>query len=379
MKYTMTSAILGVLLSVLSGFISAKGTFSDTHYIQLEQQQLITKIGFGSCADEDEDQPVWETIRASQPDVFLMIGDNQYADEWLERLGSGLTSEQSTSIIHQAYQKLAAKPGFTAFRQEVPLLGTWDDHDYGKNDGGSDFQFREESQQVFLDFFGFAKDAAIRTQKGIYHGRIVGPPGKRVQFIMLDTRYHRDPLVKKPKNSNRSGKFVPSSDETLQILGKEQWVWLEQQLRLPADVRIIASSIQVVAYQHGFESWGNFPAQRQKLYDLIAKTQANGVIFLSGDRHLMEVSVDTGQAGHKVPYAMWDFTSSGLVQETVKVREQNQFREGGVFRTTNFGQIEIDWGKTHDLDRLTFSGFNGEGELLLEQSIPLSELQVTAD
>ena len=42
---------------------------------------------------------------------------------------------------------------------------------------------------------------------------------------------------------------------------------------------------------------------------LIAETGASGVLFVSGDRHLMEISRDVTR---NAPYPLWDFTSSGL-------------------------------------------------------------------
>lgn len=49
------------------------------------------------------------------------------------------------------------------------------------------------------------------------------------QVIILDTRYHRDPM---------------SSDGT--ILGTTQWSWIEKEMKGPAtEITIIVSSIQV--------------------------------------------------------------------------------------------------------------------------------------
>ena len=81
------------------------------------------------------------------------------------------------------------------------------------------------------------------------------------------------------------------------MLGEDQWAWLEEQLRTPAEVRLIASSIQVVAEDHGWEKWMNFPHERERLYRLIRETRAEGVVFLSGDRHLAELSMMDGGGG----------------------------------------------------------------------------------
>ena len=81
------------------------------------------------------------------------------------------------------------------------------------------------------------------------------------------------------------------------MLGEDQWRWLAEQLRVPAEVRLLVSSIQVVAEDHGWEKWMNFPHERERLFKLIRETGAEGVIILSGDRHLAELSMMDGGVG----------------------------------------------------------------------------------
>ena len=95
------------------------------------------------------------------------------------------------------YARLAAMPGYQAAQVACPILATWDDHDYGVDDGGGEYPKKVESQQVFLDFFGDPEDSPRRKRQGVYDAEVFGPPGKRVQVILLDTRYFRSPLKKK--------------------------------------------------------------------------------------------------------------------------------------------------------------------------------------
>lgn len=68
------------------------------------------------------------------------------------------------------------------------------------------------------------------------------------------------------------------------ILGEAQWTWLEKQLQAPAQIRIIVSSIALVAEDCGYEKWMNFPHERQRLFDLLKKSQSTGVLVISGDQ-----------------------------------------------------------------------------------------------
>lgn len=290
-------------------------------------QEMIDVVAFGSCAKQNRPQPVWAHVLGHEPDLFLLIGDNVYADT------------EDEAKMRAAYAKLGAQPGFAKLRQAVPVLATWDDHDYGENDAGAEYPARAMSRRVFCDFFGIPEDDPRRKREGVYHAQTIGPEGRRVQIILLDTRYHRSPLKRGVQNGRKA--WVPDDDPAKTMLGAAQWQWLEAKLRQPAEVRIIASSIQVVAEQHRFEKWANLPHERRRLFDLIERTGAQGVVFISGDRHLAECSVDH-EAG---PYPMVDLTSSGLNEKGDRViDEPNRHRVGGpAVRTTNFGLIRIDW------------------------------------
>ena len=292
----------------------------------------VSRIVLGSCAREAKPQPFWRAIARRKPDLFLFIGDNIYADT------------DDPKVFRDKYQQLADKPGFDALRSSVPLLATWDDHDYGVNDGGKEFKAKAAAKSAFLDFFGGAFDAPVRSREGIYQARTFGPKDRRVQVILLDTRTFRDALEKR-NEEERKGGFGPykaTEDGNTTLLGEKQWAWLKAELEEPAKIRIVASSIQVVSGEHGYECWGNFPHERSKLFKLIKETGANGVVFVSGDRHLAELSCD--REFSERPYPMFDLTSSGLNQsEGGRYDEPNRHRSSGIIRQQNFGMIAIDW------------------------------------
>ena len=82
-------------------------------------------------------------------------------------------------------------------------------------------------------------------------------------------------------------------------------------LRQPAEIRLIVSSIQFAPEVHGGECWANMPHEQQRMMDVLKRTRAAGVIFLSGDRHWCEFSRMDGPTG----YPLWDFTSSSMTQK----------------------------------------------------------------
>lgn len=319
----------------------------------------VSRIAFGSCAQQDRPQPIWKAIVDANPQVFLFIGDNIYGDT------------EDMRVLRAKYAKLAAQKGFQLLRKQCPILATWDDHDYGVNDGGAEYPKREESQRIFLEFFGVPKSDPRWKRPGVYSARIYGPPDKRLQIILLDTRYFRSPLKRRPARAPGSGPYVPDPSPKKTLLGEAQWKWLEEQLRKPAELRIIASSIQVVPEDHGWEKWMNFPHERERLFRLIRETGAEGVLFISGDRHLAELSQMDGRVG----YPLYDLTSSGLNQGAKRWRplEVNRHRVATMAYGNNFGFIEVDWKRKDPLIRLQIR--DEVGDIFLQQKLPLSVLK----
>jgi alkaline phosphatase D len=325
-----------------------------------DDKLVLSRIAFGSCARQDKPQPIWGPIVATKPDIYLSLGDNIYGDT------------QDMAVMKKKYDMLAAIPGWQKLTKTCPILATWDDHDYGVNDGGADYPKKDESQQLFLDFFGVAKDSPRRKQKGVYHAETFGPPEKRVQVILLDTRYFRSPLKKKAvKPPFGEGPYEPSSDTKATMLGDAQWAWLEEQLKVPAKVRILVSSVQLVAQDHGWEKWHNFPHERERLFKLIKDTKAAGIVCVSGDRHLAELSMTDAGFG----YPLYDLTSSGLTEASQKWRklEVNRHRVATMNWGNNFGLITIDWARSDPLIRLQIR--DEDGEITINDKLPLSMLQ----
>jgi alkaline phosphatase D len=155
------------------------------------------------------------------------------------------------------------------------------------------------------------------------------------------------------------------------MLGERQWQWLERQLETPAEVRLIGSSVQVLADFPGWEGWSLFAHDQQRLIELIRRKRANGVVFLSGDMHYSELS----KLDVNVPYTFWDITSSGLT-EVWPAATPNANRASEVIREANFGLVEIDWQGAQTTVML--SVVDQSGTRRIEKRLPLSDLSLAA-
>lgn len=332
-------------------------------------------IAFGSCAHQDFPQPLWEQIQKDSPDLFLFTGDTVYAS----------TSE--TKPFQAQYKKLNQIKEFRSFREKVPFMATWDDHDFGVKDGGADNPDKEEARKEFLTQWGYIKDSLKMNQKGIYHAKILGGVKKKspsVQIIVLDTRWFRSPLkyaevtedvpLKEvmattvagvspgavpaipPTTSPSSNtelpaivvktekkvvkKIIPNTDKAATILGEEQWQWLERQFRKPANLRILVSSIQFVAENHPYEKWSNFPNEKERMVQLLKKTGVKNLFIVSGDMHVGSIAkMDIKGWG-----PLFDITASGI-NRVADVKIEDPSYVGNQAKTENFGLFHVDWSR----------------------------------
>ncbi len=333
----------------------------------LPLQSTISKILVASCNDEELDSPALAQIAKEDADLFLMIGDNVYGD----RDGRDYANNQpELEELRESFADLAARPEFQAVRAKFPMMVAWDDHDYGLNDGGKHFAFRQYAELIHETFWGLGDDE-VGQYPGTYYARSFGPEGQRVQVIMLDTRFFRSDLTPTDEY-NKPGKerYMPAPEGSYQdMLGSAQWTWLQNRLQDPADIRFIVSSIQVMPTVHGWESWDKLPAERERLFELIRESGEGGVVFLSGDRHTAFIYEEDGL----LPYEANELTASSLNVAFAKESDEVDPRQvGAAYPPENYGEVDIDWeGRT-----ISLLVKDVEGQTVRENTIAFSDIGV---
>lgn len=316
---------------------------------QKDDSSEQTTIVFGSCTHQDNPNQLWEEINAESSDLFILLGDNIYGDS------------HNMDTLKAKYDKQKARPAYQKLIKNTHVIGIWDDHDYGVNDGGKQFHRKDSSKLLMLDFLDVAEDDEIRNRQGAYSSHELVHGDRVIKIFLLDTRYFRDTLIADTLTNNRY--FI---NETGDILGEAQWAWLKSELsNSTADINIIGSGIQVIAKEHGFEKWSNFPTSRNRLLKLIGETSPSNTLIISGDRHIAELSAMEVDG---LNYPLYDFTASGLTHTWSEVWEEaNQYRIGELIIKRNYGVIEIDW-EAEEADLLV-KGDNRE--VFLQHTIPL--------
>ncbi|GAB5561699.1 MAG: hypothetical protein SynsKO_33460 [Synoicihabitans sp.] len=336
-------------------------SFAEVHADSDVRPRTTFRVAFGSCGSQEHPLPILNDVVKHRPDVFVFLGDNIYGDT------------DHMAVLRRKYQQLGSKPSYQNLKRNTEILATWDDHDYGRNDAGKHYPHKAASKEVFLEFFEEPTDSLRRQHEGIYHAVYRQVGDKTVQIILLDGRTFRDDLIRRADQNNKPRRYfykldyVPHTDPSQTLLGAEQWAWLEAELRRPADFRIIATGTQFGIEYNGYEAWANFPHERERLVQLIRKTQANHLVFISGDVHYAEIS----KFEHPDSYPLYDFTASGL-SKTWHFATPNEHRIEGPIMDNHFGLLTIDFADHNPSVRAEVWDIRGNQRI--EHTVPFAEI-----
>jgi alkaline phosphatase D len=304
----------------------------------LNKASPISRFAFGSCSKQNEDQPAWGSISKLAPNFYLWLGDAVYADH---PVFLTIRKPASLSDLEESYLLQSQHKAYRNFSSEFPILGVYDDHDYGMNNGDKSYLYRNESMKLFLDFIHEPIQSKRRLQNdGIYASYVLGKAPNLIKLILLDIRTSKDPYSS--WGASKYGDF----------LGTRQWEWLEKELNEKdgAVFTFIGTSIQFISQGDLYvsESWARFPTSKAKLLSLMALSNRSGIVLLSGDVHFAEINRYDSSV---MNYPLYDFTSSGLThswsgvikKNLVKYLIPNIARVGAFYEDRNFGDIEIHW------------------------------------
>ena len=131
----------------------------------------------GSCHNQDYPTTAWSALEQENIDSFFFLGDNVYGDVPSGELDRLINAYKNFSKIIPKWLK------------ETEIFVIWDDHDYGLNDGGSDYRYKIQSQKLFNDFWDIKQNDLRRLRDGIYFSETKIIQNKKILFLGLDTRF----------------------------------------------------------------------------------------------------------------------------------------------------------------------------------------------
>jgi alkaline phosphatase D len=251
-------------------------------------QRSRVKLGFGSCALEDEGtRAVWRRVAAEDVDGFVLLGDTPYIDK------TDLPTQR------RRYREFAVVPEFQQLLQGRPFWGTWDDHDFGRNDSDGLLPGKENARRAFCEYRPQTSHG-VRGQ-GVFQRFTRGA----AEVFLLDTRWFA--------RTERS--FADPQKPTL--LGKVQWEWLKQGLLAStAPFKVLACGMIWDDKQNKeSDDWGTYFYELEAIKRLIAEHRITGVVLIGGDIHVTRVLKHDTSA--TVGYPLYEFISSPMHHKVI--------------------------------------------------------------
>lgn len=302
--------------------IGSEGKLWDRRiFAALDTKNKYPKIVVTSCMDDsfvDVQEKAWKKVVETQPDLLFLIGDNVYVTK------KNMAEVTDPHVIWERYVQTRNSLYLFKILHLIPIQATWDDNDYGKNNGDRGFLFKEESRLVFETFFPQPE------KKNLW---IKGPGVSGIlnlfnsHFVFLDNRSFRSPNQ------------LDWPDQT--HLGEEQEAWLFHFMQNAQKPLWLLSGDQFFGGYHNFESYeGSHPKSFIQFKSEFKKFKVP-VVFLSGGRHLFEImKINKKDIGQNT----FEFTSSGIHSLTYAnaiERNPNPRRVMGISGPYNFMEINL--------------------------------------
>ena len=317
--------------------------WKDTRYFKtLKNSDENLRVLVASCMSDSFNEignKIWPKAFAHNPDVVFLTGDNLYADVYS---GIYIGSKIPTSIEHLWRRHIDHAMLMKVYRMEklVPTFTTWDDHDYGLNNGDKSYKNKEQSAEIFKIFFPTFKNEFVSLGKGV--GSSFKFRGNN--FLFLDGRSFRD-------SENKKDGYH---------FGVEQRAWIQKQLANGNNLNWLIGGDQFFGAYHPYESFeGLHPIEFKKFLSELKKLNKR-YLFVSGDRHLVEVmKISEKDLGSK----SFEYTISGMHTKMYPgslERDPNPRRVDGFDGEPNY--VIFDIKKEGEKSMVKFRAFSLEKE-----------------
>lgn len=313
-------------------------------------------MAVGSCAyinDPPYDRPgepyggderIFRTIAAKNPDLMLWMGDNVYYRE---------VDWATPAMMEARYAHTRRTPALQSLLGHTHNYATWDDHDYGPNNSDRSYRQKEASLRLFKQYWANPN-----------YGRpdVPGVFGKfrwgDVDVFLLDDRYHRSP-TDAPRTERKT------------MWGTEQRQWLIDALTTSdAPFKLVVNGGQVTTPATRYETLARFPHEQSTLLEALQERQIEGVVFLSGDRHITELL----RRHPEDFYPIYEFTNSPLTAGAGSGSPNPNRVHGTLVEQRNFGTLTVSGPREDRV--LTLRTLGVDGDLLWKRTIRAETLTV---
>ena len=236
-------------------------------------------VGFVSCVDI-EPNGIWKEMEKLRVDMVCLMGDTPYIDS------------SNLRTVRDRHRRFLQMPDLAALGMHTPVIGTWDDHDFGRNNGNGRnmLKGKGDTRRGFVEYRAHSQFG--NGAEGVYHKVDLG----MMEVFLLDPRYF----------SQTEPSPVDKTQPT--CFGFDQWKWLLKNLReSKAPFKVLATgSIWQDKKNSETDDMFTYWYERDALLDFIKAEKISGVVLLGGDIHVARHLIHP----QRVSYDLHDFVIS---------------------------------------------------------------------
>jgi len=324
-----------------------------TKYIASDDQHSFTtasekrngdsvSVSFVSCVDI-EPNAMWKEMEQLNVDMLCLMGDTPYIDK------------SDLSFVRARHRALLQMPELASLIRHTPTVGTWDDHDFGLNNGNGRnmLEGKPNTLKGFVDYR--AHNQYGNGKEGVYHKVDLGV----MEVFLLDPRYF--------------SQTVPSPVDKTQptCFGADQWNWLLKNLRASQAPFKVLSMGAIWQDKKNTETDDMFTYwyERDALLNVIKDEQISGVVLLGGDIHVARHLIHPKRVG----YDLHDFIiSPGHTRTIPKLDAYHPSLEWSLVEGWQFLTLTADG--TNDSPTLTAEYRQPNGVVNRKVTMPLKSL-----
>lgn len=246
-----------------------------------------------SCMDDKYHRPeIWRDIISKSPDIIFFVGDFAYTDR----------GHRGAAKPAQLWSRFCdARTTLDIFFSPVliPILATWDDHDFGQNDSNSEnYPYVKESQLNFNSFFVQDESHCRFLNRG---------PG-----ISLAFQWNNQLIFLLDDRSFRKKKY---SKDRYAHWGKEQEDWILELISKNNSGPVwLMNGSQIFPKMVLKESLSGNHKEQFKGFINKLKNLSSKVVFVSGDVHFSEI---TKVKKDILGYQTYEITSSSIHSKNI--------------------------------------------------------------
>lgn len=256
--------------------------------------------------------PTFDTIRTGFSDLLFVahLGDMHYYN-----LG-GTNNDGTVANYRTSYDDVLDQPRQHELYYRLPIVWTWDDHDYGPNNSDGTYVDKANAAQVFRE--RVPHYTLAESTGPIYHSFQIG----RVLHVCADVRYDRSP------NDD-------PDDATKTMLGSSQKTWMDNLLaNTSAELLIWHMPSQWMGTSN--DSWNSFQTERDELVTMFGdRGFLDRMMIISADYHGLAIDTGANSAGG-IPVFQFASIDSAFGDDPT------QYDLGASAGRSRFGTVEVD-------------------------------------